>query len=254
MTLVLTDRPEPSVARISLNRPERRNALGPDLRDALVEALEAALAEASVRAIVLTGAEGTFCAGGDISTMGGLDAAGAQARMAANHRLVRLLAGAEKPLVAAVEGFAMGAGAGIALWCDAIVMGQGARIGFPFLKMGLVPDYGLLFTLPRRVGGARARRLVLLAQPLSAAEAVAAGVVDRTVGDGEVQAAAIGEARALGAQAPEALARTKRLLLGAEGELEEVLRREAEAQAECFLSAEHAEGIAAFLEKRCPEF
>lgn len=156
MTLVLTDRPEAALARISLNRPERRNALGPDLRDALIGALEAALADASVRAIVLTGAGGTFCAGGDISTMGGLDAAGAKARMADNQRLVRVLAGAEKPLVAALEGFAMGAGASIALWCDAVVMGQGARIGFPFLKMGLVPDYGLLFTLPRRVGGARA--------------------------------------------------------------------------------------------------
>lgn len=254
MGLISTDRPDPGIVRLALNRPEKRHALSPDLRDALIAALAEAGGDDTVRAIVLTGTGGMFCAGGDLSTMGGLDAASALARMEDNHLLVRRLAGLTKPLVAAVEGYAMGAGAGLALWCDAIVAGQGAKLGFPFLKVGLVPDYALLFTLPRRVGPGIARRLFLMAETVPAPEALNMGLIDHLEPDAAVQDKALEVARGLAAQAPQAFARTKQLLLGPAAALDGLLRQEAAAQAERFLSAEHAEGIAAFLEKRPAKF
>src|ERR687888_2798532 len=105
--LVLADRPDPAIARLTLNRPDRRNAIDRDLRHALIGALFAALEDPAVRALVLTGSGGAFSAGGDVTSMAGLDAAAARERMRDGHRLVRLVAAAEKPIVAAVEGFAV---------------------------------------------------------------------------------------------------------------------------------------------------
>ena len=148
---VLTiDRPAEGIARIGLNRPEKRNALDPELRLALIDGIEAVLEDSSVRAVILAGNGGHFCAGGDIASMEGLDAAAGRARMKSNHRMVRLIADAEKPVVAAIEGYAVGAGAGIALLADTVVIAETGAIGFPFFKVGLIPDYAILHTLPRR--------------------------------------------------------------------------------------------------------
>ena len=137
---VLTiDRPAEGIARIGLNRPEKRNALDPELRLALIDGIEAVLEDSSVRAVILAGNGGHFCAGGDIASMEGLDAAAGRARMKSNHRMVRLIADAEKPVVAAVEGYAVGAGAGIALLADTVVIAETGAIGFPFFKVGLIP-------------------------------------------------------------------------------------------------------------------
>jgi 2-(1,2-epoxy-1,2-dihydrophenyl)acetyl-CoA isomerase len=251
---VTTDRPDPRIARLTLRRPERRNAIDKELRHALLEALGAALEDPEVRALVLTGSGGVFCSGGDVSTMSGLDVTTGRARMSDGHRVVRLLASAQKPIVAAVEGWAMGAGAGLACLCDTIVAGRSAKFGFPFFRVGLVPDYALTSTLERRVGAGRARQWLLYARTVAAEEAHAAGLVDDLVEDENVAAFALDRARSLAAQPPHAMALTRRMLAATPMPLELALEMEVQAQTLCFLSPESTEGRTAFLEKRSPRF
>ena len=242
------------MATITLNRPEKRNALSDKLTPALRQTLLELDTDTAVRCVVITGAGTAFCAGGDISTMKDLDAEAGRARMRAGHQLVRLMAYAEKPLIAAVEGYAMGAGAGMALWCDTIVAGASARVGFPFFRVGLVPDYGITFTLPRRVGEGRARRILLNAETLTAEAALSAGLVEEVVPDEEVQARAVALATEMARHPATAVALTKGLLNGAPGELETVLEKEALSQGVCMATDNHKEGVAAFREKRAPNF
>ena len=254
MALVTTESLAEGVVRIGLDRPEKRNALSPDLRAGLIAAITAALGDGEVRAVVLAGNGGHFCAGGDIDSMDGLTPQSGRARMKINHGLVRLIAEAEKPVVAAVQGYAVGAGAGLALLADTVVMGEGASIGFPFFRIGLVPDYGILFTLPRRVGVARARQILLYARTLKGAAALAAGLADELVGDDEVEARALRCATELARQPPFAFAMAKRQLGLWPVDLTAALEMEATAQSACFASAEFAEGRAAFADKRAPQF
>jgi enoyl-CoA hydratase/carnithine racemase len=252
---VLRDDPRERVARLRLNRPERRNAINPQLRAALREGIADALADPGVRAIVIAGAGGTFCSGGDLaSAASGGDPAASRARMIENHRLVRLLWHAEKPLIAAVEGWAVGAGAGLALLCDTIVAGRSACFAFGFLRVGLVPDYGLSLTLPRRIGHARAADLLLGAGQVSAVDGAHTGLVDVVVADEVVEKAALDRASLLAQQPPMAFALAKRMLVASMSSLDATLEAEAAAQALCFLGTEHQEGKRAFLEKRAPSF
>jgi 2-(1,2-epoxy-1,2-dihydrophenyl)acetyl-CoA isomerase len=252
---VVRDDPRDRVARLTLNRPERRNAINPELRSALRASLAAALEDPSVRAIVITGAGGSFCAGGDLgSAAPDAEPGAARARMAENHRLVRLLWQAQKPLVAAVEGWAVGAGAALALLCDTVVCGRSARFAFSFFRVGLVPDYGLSFTLPRRVGYTRANDLVLYARTLSGADGATIGLVDVAVEDDTVQEAALDRASLLAQQPPTAFALAKRMLTSLSPTLDSALDAEAASQALCFLGPEHEEGKRAFLDKREPRF
>lgn len=252
--VVLTDRPSPTVMRIAINKPERRNPLGPDVRDAMIPAVEGALADQSVRALVLCGSNGVFCSGGDISSMQRLDTGAGRARMKAHHKLVRLLAEAEKPVVAAVEGFAVGAGGGLALLADLIVMGAGAQMGFPFFRLGLVPDYGILYTLPKRVGMGVARQALLLGRMYLGPEALAVGMADTVVPDDNVMGEAIRAAEELGSHPRIATALAKQLLATMPASLDGALEMEALAQASLFSSADFSEGTTAFLEKRKPKF
>lgn len=254
MSLVKIDLPENRVARLTLDQPERRHALSAELRTALMDALEEVLGDPDIRAIVITGSEGHFCAGGDISSMKDLSADAGRARMQAGHSLVRLLAYAEKPLIAAIEGYAMGAGAGIALWCDTIIAGAGAHVGFPFFRIGLVPDYGITYTLPRRIGEGRARRILLNAKTLPAHEALDQGLFDEVVPEGDVQDRAVEAAAEMARQPATAVALTKQLLNRSPGELESLLQREALSQGLCMVSDDHKEGASAFREKREPNF
>ena len=254
MLFVTIDTPADGVVRIGLNRPEKRNAINPELRYALIDALTAARDDEDVHAIVIAGNGGHFCAGGDIDSMAGVTVQGARARMKSNHRMVRLIAESEKPVIAAVQGFAVGAGAGIALLADTVVMGQGATFGFPFFRIGLVPDYGLLYSLPRRVGVARARQIMLYARMLKGEDALDAGLADDMVGDGDVEARAVELARELAAMPPMAFAIAKRQLGLFPANLESALEMEAMAQAVCMTSSEFTEGSGAFKEKRKPNF
>jgi 2-(1,2-epoxy-1,2-dihydrophenyl)acetyl-CoA isomerase len=252
--VVVVERPEAGIACLALNRPERKNALDLQIRELLLAELEALLGDATVRAIVLCGKGGTFCAGGDITTMKALAPEAGRARMQHGHRVVRRLYDAEKPVVAAVEGHAVGAGAGLALLADSIVMGEGATVGFPFFRIGLVPDWGILYTLPRRVGVGRAKQLLLQARMVKGPEALALGMADQVVPDDQVMAAALAQARVFAEQPAHAFALVKRALHMHPQSLEASLEMEAMAQALGFNTADFEEGRSAFLEKRRPRF
>ena len=252
---VLTiERPETGIVRIGLNRPDKRNALDPELRLALIEAMAEATTDNGVHAIILAGNGGNFCAGGDIASMRGLDPQRGRARMRSNHRMVRMVAESEKPVIAAVEGYAVGAGAGLALLADTVVLAETGAIGFPFFKVGLVPDYGILFSLPRRVGQARARQILLYARILHGRDALDEGLADELAPEGKADAQALERACELAAMPPYAFALCKRQIGLAPVSLDSALEMEALAQASCFATEDFTEGRAAFAEKRTPNF
>ena len=255
MDAVSLERHDGGVAAVTLNRPEKRNALSAEIRDGLTACLTEALADEAVRAIVVAGRDGTFCAGGDVSTMHETpDPISARRRMRSGHPVVRLLQHADKPVVAAVQGHAVGAGAGLALLCDTIVMGEGAVIGFPFFRIGLVPDWAILYTLPRRVGVGAAKQLLLGARMLQGPDALALSLADEVVPDGDVPGHALAAARRLGRQPRLAFAVTKQALHGHPMGFDEVLALEATAQPLARQTADHEEGRAAFMAKRSPRF
>ena len=254
MAAVNVERRADGIARVAINRPDKRNALNQEVRSALIAELPVLLADDAVHAVLLTGEGGHFCAGGDIATMEGLDASGARARMKANHRIVRMIVEAEKPVVTAIEGYAVGAGAGLAMLGDTAVIAEGGTIGFPFFKVGLVPDYAILFTLPRRAGGARARQILLHARMVKAAEAVEKGLADEIAPQGRAEETAVERALALASMPPFAFALAKRQLGLWPGSLDAALEMEALAQAGCFGASEFREGFSAFMEKREPDF
>jgi 2-(1,2-epoxy-1,2-dihydrophenyl)acetyl-CoA isomerase len=250
MSLIVSETMGEGIARLAINRPERRNALSPEARLELIAALEAALGDPGVKAIVFGSTAGQFCAGGDIDAMGGNDAQSTRARMKLHHRFVRLLADAEKPVVAAVEGYAVGAGAGIALFADTIVLAESGAIGFPFFKIGLTPDFAISYTLTRRVGWAKARQLLLYAKTLRGREAVEAGLADVLAPDGEAEARAFALAKELASMSPVSFSLTKRHLALEPRSLEAALEAEAMAQPLAAISPQHAEARAAFLARR----
>lgn len=254
MGAVNIDRLDNGIARVALNRPDKRNSLNDEVRAILISELPDLLRDQAVHALVLTGEGEHFCAGGDIASMEGLNAKGARARMKDNHTIVRMIAESEKPVVTAIEGFAVGAGAGLAMLGDTAVIGESGTIGFPFFRVGLIPDYGILHTLPRRAGGARARQLLLYAQMVKAPEAVQWGLTDELVSDGKAEEVATERALTLAQMPPFAFAIAKQQLGLAPVKLDEALEMEALAQAGCFGADEFLEGSTAFLEKRSPVF
>src|SRR5690606_25292686 len=191
---VLIDHPSPVVTRLRINRPEKRNAIDFDVRQAMIEALEQVAASTTCRAVVLGGVDGVFSAGGDLASMGGLDERGARERMQHIHTLCLLLAELPVPVVSAVEGYCAGAAVGMSLLGDYIVVGSSTKIIFPFMGLGLVPDWGAMLTLPRRVGVAQARRLMTEGRVTSGEEAFAIGLADIDVGEGDIMATAIAKA------------------------------------------------------------
>jgi 2-(1,2-epoxy-1,2-dihydrophenyl)acetyl-CoA isomerase len=253
MSVLLKELSGEGVLTLTLNRPKARNAIDAELRARLQEAFEAASADAAVRALVLTGAAGHFCAGGDLSSMQNLSPEAARERLADVSRTALTIAACEKPVIAAVEGHAAGAGVGLALLCDRVIAGPGAVFTLSFAKVGLAPDWGLTLTLPQRVGRAEARRLAWEAGRLEAAEALAKGLADELAEEG-----ALDRARAFATRLAEgpasAIAAIKEHFRQSSGLLAEALEREARAQLACFASPEFAEGLAAFSEKRRPDF
>ncbi len=236
---------------LTLDYPERRNALAMPMRQRLVDALEVIEADRALCAIVITGAGGTFSAGGDISDMDVADLAAGRERFRLAHRLVRLLIKGSKPVIAAVEGWCAGAGLSIAMCCDTVVAAEGARFAAGFGKIGLIADLGLLHTLPARIGQGRARQIFLYGEPTDAARAVAIGMADHVVPSGTALQAALARAALFHAAAPLPVAMTKQYLAAG---LDAALDWERDAQSTLFLTADHAEGRAAFLGKRPPTF
>lgn len=252
--VVLLDRPAPHVARLLINRPDKRNAIDHAVRQALIEAITALRVQADVRALVFGGVAGVFSAGGDLPSMTGLSEQGARDRLQHIHGLCRLVAGLGIPVVSAVEGIGAGAAIGLALLGDHIVVGESSKILFPFLKLGLVPDWGQLLTLPRRVGVATARRILSAGTVVTGAEAARIGLADELVPDAEVMAAALRQAGNWSRLPVGAFARMKDRLGNVSGSLAEELAREATDQVACLLGVEFVEGFAAFRDKRDADF
>ena len=247
---------EGPVATITLDRPEALNALTATLRAGLLTALGRAEGDQAVRVIVLTGAGRAFCAGQDLKERLEPDPTpiGTVVRDQYNP-IVRAMRGSAKPIVGAINGVAAGAGASLALACDLRVMADGASFRLAFGRIALVPDTGLTWLLPRLVGPARAAAMLLLDEPLTAAEAERLGVVSAVVSAEQVVPEAMALAQRLAGFAPQALALTKRTLQRAlAASLDETLEDEADAQATAGATHDHEEGIAAFLEKRAPTF
>ena len=240
-----------ATAVITLDSPARRNALSMALREALIAAIERAEADPSVRAVVLTGAGGHFCAGADITDMNAADFAAGRARFAVSHRLVRAIIASAKPTIAAVEGWAVGAGFGLALCCDTIVAAADARFMAGFGRIGLVPDFALLHTLPRRIGEGRARQFFLRNEAMDAASAERIGLIDALAPQGQALEAAMAIAGPYADAAPLPIAMTKNHL---SRDLDAALDWERTVQSAMFLTADHAEGKAAFLQKRAARF
>lgn len=254
MKLVNIQRHKRGVVRVLLSDDDSRNAMGEALRSELLPAVEGLLLDATCRVIILASALKDFSVGGDLSKMDSLSSpkAGRQ-RMVSAHRLPRALLAADKPLIAEVRGYAMGAGAGLALLCDTIVMAESGTMGFPFPKVGLAPDFAIAHTLPRRIGFARARQALLYARNFKAAAALAIGLVDDVVSDLDLQARTMERAIELASLPSHAAAMTKRMLERCD-DAQAVLDFEAAAQALCFGTDDFLEGVSAFREKRRPDF
>lgn len=253
MSTVLTQDHD-GVRVLTLNRPEMRNAIDIELRVDLADAFEGAMADPVVRAVVLTGAGGMFCSGGDISTMRrmGPEEAGPRAELA--QRVIRAIWCGPKPVLAAVEGGAFGAGLSLAIACDRVVAADDARLAISFQRVGLAGDMGIFSSLPRRIGEARARQLLLLPRELTAKEALEIGLVDEAVPAGTALENALVDARRLASGPPLALAAVKRLLRHSGADPVDVLDLEAAEQVALFGSADLGEGAQAFHERRTPVF
>ena len=246
------------VARVTLNRPDRLNSFTAAMHAELRAALERVRGDTSVRVLLLTGAGRGFCAGqdlGDRAVAPGGAPVDLGESIEANYRpLVLALRNLPLPVVCAVNGVAAGAGANIALACDIVIATRSASFIQAFCKIGLVPDSGGTYFLPRLVGAARAMGLALLGDKLSAEEAAAWGLIWKCVDDAEF-AAAVDALVAQLAHAPtRGLAAIKRALHTADHPLEAQLDLERDAQRELGYSDDYREGVAAFLEKRAPRF
>jgi 2-(1,2-epoxy-1,2-dihydrophenyl)acetyl-CoA isomerase len=244
------------VATVTLNRPDALNSLTVPMKVALLEAFRAIAARPATRAVILTGAGRAFCAGQDLRERLQPDAAplGVEVRERYNP-IVRAMRGIDQPIVAAINGVAAGAGASLAMAADIRIAADTASLALAFGRVGLVPDSGATWFLPRLVGATRAAELALLNEPVTAADALRLGLVGRVVPGDQLAAEARAIAERLAAGAPRAIALTKRALGAAwEIDLEAALEAEAEAQDEAGRTEDHAEGMAAFLEKRPPRF
>ncbi len=247
-----------AVAWITLNRPEKLNALAGDMREQFLEHVLAAAADDDVRSIVVTGAGRAFCAGGDIDNMVRLqssgDEAGFRKLLWTGNEIMLALQAFPGLTVAAVNGVAAGAGLSLSLSCDLRIATPAATFAAPWIKLGLVPDWGASFWLPRLIGAGRALEMVLTGSAVAADEALRIGLITHIVEADDFQEAVQHQVAGLGA-ASHAVAHAKRLIrLGAEDPFEAALARESEAQEECFESDDFREGLEAFLDKRKPEF
>ena len=254
MAVVLLDCPSPGVARLLINRPDKRNAIDHAVRQGFIDHLSVLLADSSVRALVLGGVDGIFSAGGDIPSMVGLCEQQARERMQHIHGLCRMVAQARIPVVSAMEGVTAGAAVGLALLGDRIVIGRGARVLFPFLKLGLAPDWGQLLTLPRRVGLPAARRMLSEGAAVGGEEALRLGLADALYEDAEVMGGAVALAESLSRLPTDAFDRMKQRLNHPSATLDDELQREEDDQAHCLVSADFQEGYAAFRDKRTADF
>jgi 2-(1,2-epoxy-1,2-dihydrophenyl)acetyl-CoA isomerase len=248
------------VATIRLNNPGSLNALSPVMTRELLEVLSRLRDDPAVRAIVLTGEGRGFSAGADLTTLREPYLRGDRPQLSVflkegYNKLIPLLAGSPKPVVAAINGVVAGAGNSLALACDFRVASEDATFTAAFVRIGLIPDAGSCYLLPRTVGMAKALEFALLSDRVDAATALAMGLVNRVVPAASLVQEAQGLAARLAALPPRAIALTKQMFgESARLSLAETMDREAEVQDEAAATNDHLEGVLAFLEKRPPSF
>ena len=255
--IILSERE--GIFTISLNRPEKLNAFIGHMRRDLAEALEHAGSDRTIRVVIITGMGRAFCAGGDINFMADLMKQGDSEEFArilgAGRRVITAIRQMTKPVVAAVNGPASGAGCNLAFACDLRVASTTATFNQSFLKVGLHPDWGGTYFLPRLVTPAKACEMFFLGQTIDAEEALRLGIVNRVFEPEKLEEATLDLAESLRTAPPIALASAKQAVYMTErADLEEMLRYETEAQLRCFESEDGHEGVRAFLEKREPKF
>lgn len=241
------------VAVLTLDQPKIRNALTAEARTELRESLARLAADDAIHAVVITGAEGNFCAGGDVRTMGETDPAKIRERMDDVAKSAEAVAAFPKPLIAAVMGHAAGAGVSLCCLADIVVAEDTATFTFSHLKLALAPDWGLTWSLPRRVGAAHAQRLILSRAAIDGAEAYRLGLVDAVVTAGSMCDHAVAIAKELSGGPRESIAAVKTMLGDLDG-LRAALKAETSMQLERFPAWEHQEGARAFREKRPADY
>lgn len=243
------------VAIVTINNPERRNAMGRQMRLALRDTIHRLMtADPESKAIVLTGAGSQFSAGADISEMTKRTVLQSREILDESCQVVRDMLGGPKPVVAAVEGVAFGAGLSLAVATDYLVAASTARFCAAFLRIGLIPDTGVLWTLPKKIGPSKARELLSLAREIDGVEAGRIGLANQVVEPGQALQAAIDYAKALALQPPLGMALIKSALTFSADDMDAALRAEIDFQPLLRQSSDHLEAANAFIEKRAPVF
>jgi 2-(1,2-epoxy-1,2-dihydrophenyl)acetyl-CoA isomerase len=247
------------IATIKLNRPQKLNAFGESMREEILDALEVVAADDQIRVLVVTGEGRGFSAGGDIDHLKQLretkDEAGLGAVLSAGQRITRTMRSLGKPVIAAVNGPCAGAGFSFALGCDIRIASEAAIFGASFALIGLHPDWGGSWFLPRLVGSAKACELVFTGTMISAQEAEKIGLVNRVVPHDQLMSNVMDLAGTMARNSPAVLRLAKESIYRSlSSDLETAFARESAVQTECFYSEDFLEGVTAFMEKRKPQF
>ncbi|MDB5837701.1 MAG: enoyl-CoA hydratase/isomerase [Caballeronia sp.] len=243
------------VMTLTLNRPERKNALDLAMRRELADAIHTIRADRSIRAVLLKGAGGAFCSGGDLGSMKIDSAEAGRNRLDDLHEWLQVLLTLDRPVVAAVDGVAYGAGFSLALAADYIVASRRARFCMPFIRVGLLPDSASLYTLPRAVGMQRAKDILFSAREIQADEARLIGIAAEVVDADAIDRRASEVAQALAGASPAMIGLTKRALnTSFENDLHSMLERESAGQGIAFMTDYHREAVKRFSEKAAPLF
>lgn len=247
---------EDSIQILTLNRPEQRNALSWNMRLEMIEALENISRDEGIRALIITGAgDKSFCSGGNIIDMRGITPTRGRWRMGVTNKVTTLIWEMEKPVIAAVNGWVVGGACGIVFACDVIVASEKARFMLPFMRLGLVPDMGTMFFLPRLIGLPRAKELMFTTRILEMKEAERIGIVNCVIPQEILMAKAMELARAMVKYPRSALGMTKAIVnKSTHLDLQGLLELEGQAQDILFQTDDFKEGKKAFLEKREPVF
>jgi enoyl-CoA hydratase len=253
MSEVLLEKPAEGVAVVSLNRPEVRNALNLTVRELLAKHFTDLGNDEATRCIILTGGDKFFAAGADIRDM--VDRTPIEMMARRTDRLWAPIASCPKPVIAAVNGYALGGGCELAMQADIIIAGEGASFGQPEVRIGIMPGAGGTQRLTRAVGKFRAMRMLLTGEPVNARDALAMGLVSEVVADGDVFETALRIAKTIASMPPVAVMQIKEVTLaGQDASLEAAMMLERKAFQLLFSTTDQKEGMRAFLEKRKPEF
>jgi len=250
---LLVERPSEDIVVLRINRPQVRNALNLQVRVGLADAVTRYGADSAVRCIIVTGSDLAFAAGADIGEMAEADPVEVMSRNV--QRYWRVITDCPKPLIAAVEGFALGGGLELALCADIIIAGEGAKLGLPEVKVGILPGGGGTHRLARLVGRHRAMLLIMTGRMFGAAEALSMGVVSEIAPTGQALTRAIEVAREIAAMPPISIMQIKEIVnAGVNASLETALMLERKAFQLQFATRDQKEGMRAFMEKRKPKF